>query len=112
MLKRVWPFVALILVAIGIHYATYSPPVRMVLACDKKENCVDLFGNPSIGIRMGADHMWGIGRADDPSGHCRNGCTIKTIYDQVGHYDVTQTDPGERPAYCHGAICFNPKSDH
>lgn len=100
---------AVVLVAIAIYFLTYSPKVKMVLACDKDENCVDLYGKPSIGIAMGAAHFWGIGRAEDPAGHCRNGCTVKVIYDQAGDNDLTQTEPSKRPAYCYGRLCSPPE---
>lgn len=108
MLKRIWPFAALILLAIGIYFATYTPPVKILVACDKSENCIDLYGKPSIAIAMGVEHMWGAGRVEDPSGHCRNGCTVKMIYDQVGDNNLTQVDSTKRPDYCNGVVCLTP----
>jgi hypothetical protein len=109
MLKTIASFVALILVGAAIYFLTYTPRVRLVLACNSDEKCVDLYGKPSMGVGLGAIHWWGVGRAEDLSGHCRNGCTIKTIYDQAGDQNLTQEDVTKRPPYCDdGSLCLAP----
>ncbi len=108
-LKTLTSVAAVVAAAIAIHFVTYTAPVKMALVCDGQENCVDLYGKPSIGISMGASHFWGFGRAEDPAGHCRNGCTVKVVYDQVGDLHMTQADSSERPPYPYPGL---PKSGH
>lgn len=98
-MKKLIPFGCVLLAATVIYFVTYDPQTKMALVCDKTENCRDLYGVPSIGIRMGAIGFWSVGRAKDPSGFCRNGCTVKTVYDQIGNNDATQSNPLFRPMF-------------
>lgn len=91
--------VALVVTALVRLHET-EVQVRVAFVCNAAEECIDLYAKPRGKFVIDAIAWWGLLGANPNVPHCKDGCTIRTLYDQSGHgNDLTQADPKKRTKF-------------